>query len=184
MHYSWAPYHAGLAKERANERASQRRSRHRVLAYRWRLPVDPPLHLPHDLSLLMDLSRLPAATWGGLLLSQVMMGDTVLTLRWVPWLAFTVVMEEIFFLKAHSINFACQLGCQRGGLSNSCLMLPVARWFLDFEVSVRFRVGFIKQHEKCKVQSLRVYPKTGMSGWPSFFCFIQWMCLVCVHLKF
>lgn len=41
---------------------------------------------------------------------------------------------NISFLKAHSINFACQLGCQGGGLANSCLMLPVARGFLDFEV--------------------------------------------------
>lgn len=38
------------------------------------------------------------------------------------------------FLKAHSINFACELGCQRGGPSNSCLMLPVANWFWGLEV--------------------------------------------------
>lgn len=120
---------------RRSQRASQRRSRRGVLAYRWRLPVDPPLHLPGDSSLLLHLSRTSCSHVRRLVALAGDDGDTVLALRRaVPSLPFAVVTEEIFSLKVHSINFACELVCQRGDLSTSCLMLPVAHCFLEFKV--------------------------------------------------
>lgn len=64
----------------------------------------------------------------------------------VPCLVHLIVMEEIFFLKAPSINFTCQLSCHRGrfSLSNSCLISVAREGF----------VGFKKHYGKCKIYSL------------------------------
>lgn len=136
---------------RASERASQRQYRCKVLAYRWRLPVDLLVHLPCDVSPLMGHSRRSRRV------RKKKMFVALMDDRWrrggamAPCLAHLIVMEEIFFLKAHSINFTCQLSCHRGrsSLSNSCLMSSVAREGF---------VGFIKHYGKCKIYSLGYIP--------------------------
>lgn len=152
---------------RASEPASQRQYRHKVLAYRWRLPVDLLVHLPRDVSQLMGHSRRSRRVKKKKKKFLAFMDD-----KWrrggamVPCLVHLIVMQEIFFLKAHSINFTCQLSCHRGRfcLSNSCLMSPVAREGF---------VGFKKHYGKCKIYSLGYIPCQGCQGNVVFAALIQ-----------